>query len=305
MGFMATTKSKSTPKNKKAVSAAKTTVTKSAKTTVTKSAAVKTSTATKKTVRKALSPLERLRSLHLSAALVYLLFAGLVIGFVTTNAVAMRLGLAARDQFVSSTDVVLAPATEVLFNIQPKYILATALLVSALFSVLVATKLRSRYEATIANGTSGFRWLAVGISAALMLTFVNLLAVIDDIELLKLSGFMIIVSAAFAFISERENTNSAKPKWLAYWLSVGTGVVAWLPALAALIGTSVYGMERYGWHVYALAAAGLLSSLVYVVIRYKSIARGLGSYLNLEEKYLRIDMLTKFAFVIIVILALK
>jgi hypothetical protein len=295
VGFMVTTKSKSTQKTKKPVSAAKTSITKSTK-----------ATSTKTVVKRALNPLERLRSVHLSSALVNVLFAGLVIGFVSTNAVAIRLGIQARDHFANGADVVLAPANEVLFNIQPKYVLVAALLVSALFSVLVATKLRSRYEATVANTTSGFRWLAVGISAALALNFIDLLAGIYDVELLKLSGFMIALSAALAFMSERENAGSAKPKWLAYWLSVITGVVAWLPVLATLIGTSVYGIERYGWHVYALVAAGLLGSLAYVVTRYRSISgnRQLG-YLNLEEKYLRIDMLTKFAIVIIVILALK
>lgn len=234
------------------------------------------------------------------------MFTGLIIGFVTTKAVAVTLGIQARDQFAQGANVVLTPANEVLYNIEPKYLLAASLLASALFSVLVATRLRNRYEATVTNRTSGLRWMAFGISSAFALTFVELLVGINDIEVLKLSGFMIFLAAMFSFMAERENTGAGRPKWLAYILSVVTGVVAWLPLLASLVGTSLYSAERFGWHVYAITVAALVGSIVFAVTQHRNIRSNRQlDYLPLEEKYMRIDMLTKFAVVVISILALK
>lgn len=306
MGFMATTKSKSTSKTKKPLKAVKTPVTKSIKKTSSNNSSVKTTVTTKTTVKTGLSPLERIKSIHLSAALVSIIFAGLVIGFVTTKSVAVTLGVQARDQFAEGANVILAPASEVLFNIEPKYLLIVSLLVSALFSILVATKLRSRYEATITNRTSGFRWLALGLSAGLALSFISLLVGISDVEVLKLSGFLIVLTTMFSFMAERENSVAVRPQWFAYILSLITGTVAWLPVIASLIGTSLYSAERFGWHVYALVGVTLLGSIAFAVTQYRNIRSNRQlDYLSFEEKFLRIDMLTKFAVVVIVILALK
>lgn len=308
---MATTiKSRSTTKNKKPVKTTKKASSKG-KTTNKKAASpvkvtTKTTITTKNTAKSPLNPLERIRSIHISSALVYLIFTALVLGFVSTTAVAVRLGIQARDEFGSSPqEVVLGPANEVLFNLEPKYILAIALLTGALFSILLASKLRSRYEATLVNRTSGLRWLALGISAGLTLEFVNLLAGVNNAALLVLTAVMVFLAAMFGFISERENAGSIRPKWLAFSLGLVTGALAWLPLVGTLIGTTLYGMERFGWHVYALAAVLLIGFTVLAINQYRYIRTGAtGDYLGVEERYLRFDLFTKFAVVIVAILAL-
>lgn len=260
----------------------------------------------KATARTPLTPLERVRSLLVSSAMVNLIFAALVIGFVSITAVAVRLGLQTRDQFAGENTVVLGSSSEVLFNLDPKYVLAASLLVSSLILILLATKLRTRYEATVANRTSGLRWLAFGISAALLLDFVNLLGGVDDLATLKLSAFLIFVTTMLSFIAERENIGAARPKWFAYILSLFTGALAWLPLIGSFIGTSLYGMERFGWHVYAMAGVLLLGFIGFAVVQYRQIQAGrTGDYLRVEERYLRIDLFIKFAVVLIVLLAFK
>lgn len=303
-----TTKSKSTrTTTKKSSSAAKT-----PKNIITKKAIADDSKVTTKTTittakaKGPLTPMERIRSLHVSSAFVNFVFAGLVIGFVSTAAVAVTLGLQTRDQFTNSDSVVLGPASEVLYSLDPKYVLATALILSGIFSLLLASKLRARYEATILNRTSGMRWLALGITAGLLLEFVNLLAGVNDMAVLKLSAFMIFLTTMLSFMAERENAGALRPKWLAFNLSLVTGALAWLPLFGSLIGTSLYGMERFGWHVYAIVAVVLLGFTSLALNQYAHIKSGLQrDYSAVEEKYLRIDLFTKFAVVVIVLLALK
>jgi hypothetical protein len=282
---------------------------KGSKTTKTKKAAAKApakATAAKSNGKRVLSPTELLRSMHISLALAYGVFAVIVIGFVTTVAVPVTLGIQARDGFASRDFVVLGAAQEVFYNVQPKYVLAAALLVSAIGSLLLATKLRTRYESTIKSRVSGMRWILFGLSGALTIKFVALLAGVQDLSLLKLSAGLVFGAAMLSWIAERDNAGASRPKWLAYVLGLGAGALAWFPVLVSLIGTSVYGMERFGWHVYTIALAALLGFTGFAVILYKSIKAGRGGreYTAIESTYLRIDLFTKFVIVLVTILAL-
>lgn len=298
--------SKSTRKKPASASKASKAV-KTAKAAKTKKPIIKTKNTDIKYVKAVLTPYQRVRSLHFSLALMYAVFAGLVIGFVSAASSAVTLGIQTRDNFASDTNVILGPAREVLYSVQPKYVLAASLLVGAIGSLLLASKLRNRYESTLTARISGLRWVILGLSAALTLEFINLLAGVHDVTLLKLSGALIFITTMLAWVSERDNAAAGKSKWLAYDLSLLTGVLAWLPVAGSLIGTSLYGMERFGWHVYALVAVTLVGFTAFALNQYLY-TRAKGArrdYVAIEESYLRIDMLTKFAVVLIVLLALK
>ncbi len=302
-------KTKSTVKATTKV-AAKTTV-KTAKTTAKtvkadralKTASVKTSAAG---VRAPLTPLEKIRNLHVTKAIVYLLGAGLVLGLAKTAAVAMTLGISARDEFASRENTVLTPAYEVLYNIEPKYLLALSLVLAALASLLLATKWRNRYETTLANRISGFRWVAVGISAALLLTYINMLVGIHDEATLKMSAGLIFVTTMLSWLAERDNSLGGAPKRLAYWLSLLAGTLAWLPLIGSLIGTTLFGEERFGWHVYALAGVVLAGFIGFALNQYRHLRAGAQrDYLPVEERYIRIDLLMMFFVVLITLLAFQ
>ncbi len=266
----------------------------------------KADVSTKSAQRTALTPLERLRSLHISKAVIYLLGAGLILGFVKAVEATVTLGIVARDEFASQQNTVLTPAHEVLYNIDPRYVLVTSLGLAALGSILLATKLRNRYEATLSGRTSGFRWVILGVSAALTLTFVNMLAGVHDMATLKLAGGLIFLTTMLSWLAERDNIGAVKPKWLAYIVALFAGALALLPLIGSLIGTTLFSEERFGWHVYALAAVMIIGFIGFALTQYRSLRRGPADvYLETEERYLRIDMLTKFAIVLIVLLALK
>lgn len=254
-----------------------------------------------------LSPLERLRSMHVTSAIVYLLFAGLVIAFVKTAAVAVLLPLQTRDQFASNDHVVLGGANEVLYNIEPKYMLVLSLVFGIIAAVLLATKLRNRYQATLTNRTSGFRWLATGLSSAAMLIYVYQIAGLTDAWTLKFGATMIMVTAVFAWIAERDNATSVKPKWLAYIVSLFTGAMAWLPVAGTFIGTALYGNERFGWEVYVIALVTVIGFSGFAINQYRQLRpAGRGKdYVYIEASYFQIDLFTKFAVVLLSLIALK
>ncbi len=121
-----TTKKTTTASSKKSTKVVKTpTATKTSDTPVVTS--VKTNVKTSVKSKKAqLTPLERLKGVHTTAAVMYLIFAGLVIGFVTTAAKAVTLPIAARDEFASKDNVVLGSAHEVLYSLEPKHVLVAS-----------------------------------------------------------------------------------------------------------------------------------------------------------------------------------
>lgn len=293
-----TTKSKTTRTSKKSAPAAKT-----PKTTKTVKVEKKTEVTPVKAV---VTPFDRLRSVHISMFAAFAVFAALIAAFVSTAATALTLGIQDKNDFSSLDHTVLGSASEVLYNIDPRYVLITSLVMSALGAILLATKLRSRYETTVASRTSAFRWAITGLSAAILITFVNLLAGVNDFATIKLSAAFILVTAALALLAERENVGVARPKWFAYILSLFTGAIAWLPIISTFIGTSLYGKEHFGWEVYAIAAATLLGFSSLAINQYRHLKAGIAAdYAAVEARYLNIDLLTKFAVVLIALIALK
>lgn len=299
-GAMATTTKSTRKKPARAASASRASKTKkpTAKAKVVKAAA-------KGNVKRVLTPLERVRSIHVSLAFMYAAFAILVGVFAKTVAVPITLALQTRDEFASGDSVTLGPAKEVLYNIEPKYVLVASLALGALASILLATKLRNRYESTLNAGISGFRWIALGVTSSLLVTFVNVSAGVQDFATLKLSGVLILITVFFAWLAERDNIASARPKWLAFVFSLFAGALAWLPLVSSFLGTTVFGMERFGWQVYAMAAVTLAGFTGFAINQYLQIKRSNRAFPVVEEAYLRIDMLTKFAVVLIVLLAYK
>jgi hypothetical protein len=235
----------------------------------------------------------------------YLFFAALTLVFVGTAGGQLYLSVMARDLFANTEQVTLAPAVEPILYMQYRYVLVASLLVAAIGSLLVATKLRRRYEKTVSSGVSGMRWIITGLSAALMLEFVSLLAGVQDIKTLKVVSALIVATTLLGWLSERENLASTKPKWLAFGASLFTGAMAWMPALGSLIGTTLYNDERFGWHVYAVAAVVLAGFTGFALNQYSQIKKKSSvEYVYFEQRHFWIDQVTKFLVVLIIFSAL-
>lgn len=251
--------------------------------------------------KRVLTPFERLRSVHFSAVFSNIVLAVLTAIFVGTASAELLLNVQARDVFANIDSVVLGPASEVLFNVEYRHFLIVILGFSALASLLIATKLRARYEASVRSSISGFRWVLFGVSTALLVELVSFMGGVQDIMMLKVIGGLVLAASLLGWMSERENAVATNPKKVAFIGYVLAFVVALLPLLGSVIGTTVLNGERFGWHIYALTAAILLGFIATAMTMYSSIKNKTKlEYIAFEHRFLRIDQIVKFLVVLII-----
>lgn len=266
-----------------------------------KNTAKKTKSSSVRRDRRVLTPLERIRSIHFSSVFAYVALA--VIGFFVLGSASSQLLLnhQARDLFANSDNVILGSANELLLNVQYRYIFIVLLLLTAMVSLLLATKLRNRYERSLSAGISGYRWLLMGVTSSLIVGFVSFISGVNDLTTLKLVCGTAVLASVLGWFSDRENADSKSPKKLAHYASIFAYVLALLPLLGSLIGTTVYGDERFGWHVYALAVAVILGFVGTLMTQNSSVKnKAKIEYTAIEQRYLRINQTVMFLVVLIV-----
>lgn len=274
----------------------------SAKKTVAKKTNVKVTKNTKldKSVTAA-----KLYKFNLFAAASYVVFAILSVVLLSKETVSVVLTHATKDELASSSTIVLGSALKTLVTVELRYSLAALFIISAIFSLLLATRLRKQYEAGIKNATSGLRWIFMGITLGLVLEIITLLAEVQDAMTLKMVTGLVVVTTVLAWLAERENKNTKK-KYAIFNLSIFTGVLAWFPLVGSLVGTSIFGITNFGWHVYVLSAVVLTGFLTICLTQYKRIRDGVNAqgYLQNEGKYVSTDFLIKLAVFGIILVAL-
>ena len=249
--------------------------------------------------------LEKLYKFNIFAAVANIIFAVLSVVFLSRESVSAVLTHATKDELASESATVLGTAYKTLLTVEVKYVLATIFLLSAVFSLLLATRLRNNYENGVRNSSSLLRWLFMGIILGLVLEFVTLLAQVEDIMTLKLVAGLIITTTVLAWMAERENSGTKK-RYNSFALSIFTGTIAWLPLLGSLIGSAIYGAGNLAWYVYLLSVVVLIGFISICLTQYRQIQQGVTAkgYLQLEGKYLSTDFLIKLAVFVIILVAL-
>lgn len=246
-----------------------------------------------------------INKLNITSGLLSALIAVLALVLMSGFGIKLMLEYMAKDAFSSSGSVVLAPAGKVLYSPQLVYVVFGIFLISAVLSILLSGSLRARYEKTLNASISGFRWLLVGVNGALLLALTSILAGVNNIMTLKLICSMVLVTAVFGWLSDRENARDKNPHMLAYYVSIVTAIVAFLPLLGTIFGTWYWGLERFGWWVYALAVALIVSFIGYGVMQYKHLKarKNWKEYLLIERNYLAVDLALKLVCGVILITA--
>lgn len=290
--------------------AKKSTTKKPAKKATTKKSNAKTAEKVKKTEvkvstksTKSLSPLEQIKSLNIMSGVIYLVLAVISVVFLAHVSSKVTLSIMAIDKLNGNNIAVLFPASETLFDIQIRYVIAATLVLAAIGSILLATKLRKNYEKSVNASSSGLRWIVLGITAGMTLEILSLLAGITDIMTLKLIATAILLTTLFGWIADK----SPSVKWLAFIGAMIAGIVAWLPLIGSLVGTTLYADARFGWHMYALAGVVLLSSSLVALNQYQQLQSKSGSikFEARELRYLRLDLATKVLVVLILLAAIS
>lgn len=249
---------------------------------------------------------DHIQKINIASGVVSAVLAVVSVVLLVSAGISFVISYMTRDALATGQDVVLAPAIKTLFTIDANYVLAGIFAIVAIFSLLLATKLRPSYEQSLKNNVSALRWILIGVSAALLLEFTSLLAGINDVMVLKLVVGMILVTTVLGWLSDRENSDKKSgTKWLAYVVSLFTGALAWTPLLGSLFGTWFWGLERFGWHVYALSATLFIGFTLYALMQYFKLSgrKGWKEYAFIERNFLVVDLAVKIAVGAIAIVA--
>lgn len=303
---MATAKKTSTKKTtrKRTVSARAATKKSVAKKPAVKNAKSKQAgVATKKTDVKGVT-LQKIFKFNLFAALVNAVFAVLSVIFLSKQSVEFTLAHSTKDELASTEATVLGPAFRAITEVEVRYLLAFIFGLSAVFSLLLATRLRKQYEAGVTAKVSTLRWIFIGLISAFTLELATILAGVHEIVTLKLVGALVLVTALLGWLAEKQNQTATK-NFAPFWLSVLTGFLAWIPLLVGLIATGLVGMERFSWYVYVLAGVLLLGFSNFALNKYNYIKNGANNagYLQYEGKYLSNHFLIGVATFVILFVA--
>jgi hypothetical protein len=293
-------------------------------TTKARSASAKTSNAskssklTKKTTTKAVAvkssksgssksvTLDMLNKLNLVKAFIFASLAAAAWFLMNEASYPLSVGYAAKDELISLTNgkTVFVSGYQAILDVQVKWLVVGIMIIAAIFSLLAATKMRKKYEKSVESGVSSGRWIAWGVTSALIVETIALLSGVSDILVLKVVGGLMLVTCALAWVAEKRNKQAGRPVWSEFTISLITGALPWVLILSYAVSTWVWGLIRYPWYVYALYATTLIGFTMLATIQYKHIS-GWKNTLFLERNYLLIGLVTKAAFAIILILGLQ
>lgn len=220
----------------------------------------------------------------------------------------LTLGHMAKDALASQTgSSILAPASRALADFPLKWLVAFIMGLSSLYMLLTATRMRARYDRDLKANVRPPRWIYLAVTGALMLEVVALLSGINDLMVLKLMAGTLVAAKLLDWHSEQMNKGGKNPVLFTFGLSLFLGALPWIVILGSAIGTTVFGMERFAWYVYALYAA-IIAAMIAFALNMRNQFRRTGQwkdYHYAERNYLLIDFLSKAAFAIILIIGLR
>lgn len=308
MATKKSTTSKAKTNTRKA--AAKTTRPSSTRAHAARSAAKGNSTTAKAAVVHAVateprSVIRRLLELQRISVGVFILLALLAGYFMKSTTINTTLGYLTHDDLASKTSTVFAPAVHGIYDVNLRWVVVVIMVLSAVLPLLWTFRWRRQYEVNIDAEAMPQRWIDYAITSALMVETVALLSGIHDIMTLKVLAGMIVLSGGLAWLADRENRLADKAKWSAYVFSFVAGALPWVMIAVTAIATYFYGMIRSPWYVYALYAAVLLGFILTAWVQRRHYKRAnQWKFGMVERNYTLINLLTKAAFAIILIVGL-
>lgn len=239
-----------------------------------------------------------LHSLNVVAGVVALVSAVAAALLMNSRSYQLFTGLATKDPFTGN----FAPALHSVYDIELRWAVVVIMVLAAVVPLLAATRNRRQYEAALKSKVMLWRWIDIGIISALMLEVIALLSGVQDIVVLKIVALLIVVTALLSWLTEKHQAEDHRNVMGTYWLAFVTGALPWLLIASYAVGTLVWGMVHAPWYVYALYATTLLGGLNYAMTLRGSL-RG-GNYESTERRYQVGAILTKLAFVVILIVGL-
>lgn len=222
---------------------------------------------------RALQRLNIVMAVLLAAQAAALLFFGVAytlpvnLSFLTTDSLQSKLTHA----------TVLAPAMQQLSAVNVAYLVATILVVSALFRLAAATICRSQYQSAMKQRSYVWRWVGYSLTGGLMAVTLALVSGMHDVVSLLLIWALAAVMYMSAWgveLAKQVTRRKGDGGSLGIWLSGVIGVVLLAGIGLYLIATNAWGVGYTSAYVYGMYA-------VVAILFIKQIA---DAYLLAEKK---------------------
>ena len=214
-----------------------------------------------------------------------------------------------QDLLLSTNDAHLINAAKPMFDLEIRWALTGLMLLSMVLPILYLSRWRDSYNRAIGKGRVWpWRWVDLGVTSAIM---IELLAVMDgysDIATLKLMAGAMVTTTALGWLAERQNEpKSRRPDWSAFGLSLLAGSLPWIMIGAAKVSTLLFGDVRSPWYVYAACISTLIGFSLLALNQFNQHRRfkSWANYAVVERNYALISIITKLAFVGIIIAGLR
>ncbi len=197
-------------------------------------------------------------------------------------------------------DVVLAPATHILFNVNVAHLIALFFVLSAIAHALMASGLyRRRYESDLKAGVNRLRWLEYALSASVMIVAIGLISGVYDAASLIMLFALTAVMNLLGLVMETHN-NIAKrqqPNWLSFIVGSLAGIVPWLVLALYLLSTNLFGsgtVPVFVYWIYASMFVLFTSFAVNMYLQYKKQGKWANYYFG-ERGYMILSLVAKSA----------
>ncbi|AGL62162.1 conserved membrane protein of unknown function [Candidatus Saccharimonas aalborgensis] len=187
-----------------------------------------------------------------------------------------------------------------LFNVRVGYAVALFLGLSALFHVLVASKVFfQRYIKGLGNTINVFRWVEYSISSTLMILLIAQITGISDYgALLGIAGVNVSM-ILFGWLQEKY-TRPGSREWLPFIFGCIAGIVPWLIVLISVLSPNSPSDATPPAFVYGIIVSIFLLFNSFALVQYKQY-RALGKwkdYLRGERAYIVLSFTAKAALAI-------
>ncbi len=219
----------------------------------------------------------------------------LVVGHLTSN------------ELASQTTTVFAPAIHMLMEVDLRWVLVVVLGLSALFSLLTVTRWHDSYHKALKAEVQPMRWIAQGVTAALMIEIAGMIAGVQDVMVLKIMAFTVLMGSMLRWYGEMQQKGARKPIWQPFTMSIVLDILPWLILIASIVATPIWGMVRQPWYAYALYLVVAVTCILGARNQYLQLKQAAKwkEYMLVERNYVVINFVSKVAFAAVLIIGLK
>ncbi len=238
-------------------------------------------------------PTDWLKQLNLISAAVYVIIAVAIVALmeqahfkpVTTSFLSL-------NENTKNFDL----ALRMLGDVNIAWVVTAFLLVSAIVHILLATRLRNKYENGLKTGVNKYRWIDSALSGSLVLVAVAMLAGVSELSgFFMIVALMVIISLTGYMLEKQAKLFAKRPNWQAFVIGCVAGFALWKYIASYVAGSLLYGDGTLPWYVLTAAVVTLLAMLGMAIILHKLLKQS-GRWANYaygEQTYLILGAVTK------------